>query len=105
MSLGTLTVLEGGESPNGPLWVERCTLVGDSAYPTGGSVGLLAALRTLKKSNNLNIIAVFGQDNAGKQIGYDHANDKLKVYAAGGTETANSTDLSASTLNLVIISA
>lgn len=105
MSLGTLTVLEGGESPNGPLWIERCTLVGDNAYATGGSVGLLAALRTFKKSNNLNIIAVLGQDNAGKQIGYDHATDKFKVYAAGGAETANATDLSASTFNIVVISA
>lgn len=105
MSLGTLTILEAGESPNGPLWVERCTLVGDSSYPTGGSTGLLAALKSLKKSNNLNIVAVLGQDNAGKQIGYDHANDKLKVYAAGGAETTNATDLSGTTLNLVIISA
>jgi len=104
MSLGTLTKLEGGESPNGPLWFERFTLVGDNAYAAGGSVGLLAALRALKKSNNLNILAVIGQDNAGKQLGYDHVNDKLKVYAAGGAEETNG-DKSGTTYNLVIVSA
>ena len=105
MSLGTFTVLEGGESPNGPLWVERCTVVGDNAYPTGGSVGLLAALRAFKKSNNLNIIAVIGQDNSGQRVTYDHANDKLKVYVAAGTEQPATTNLSATTYNFVVISA
>lgn len=103
MALGQLALIEGAESPNGPTWIERFSLVGDSTYAAGGSTGLLTALRNIKKSNNLNIVAVFGQDNAGKTLQYDHVNEKLKVYAAGGTEEANG-DKSGTTYSLVIVS-
>ncbi len=107
MALGTTLIVEGGASI-GPVWFDRVTTVGDAAYPTGGTPGLLAKYRSLKGSPGANIIGIIPQDAAGHHITYDHVNDKLKVYETGtaagpDAEAANAANLSAITINLIVI--
>jgi hypothetical protein len=104
MALGTLAIVSS--VVGGGIFVDRCTLVGDGSYPTGGSTGLLAKLRTLHKSNGLSILSVKPEgDNGDRLPEYDHANAKLKVRVIStAAEVANATDLSGVTFGLVITS-
>ena len=104
MALGTLTVVEKVEAV-GPLKLYRCTLVGDSSYPTGGSTGLLAKLKAATKENGLDILAVLPQgSNGDRHLEYDHANEKLFVRVMStGLERANATDESGATYGLTIM--
>ena len=107
MSLGTTLIVEGGAGV-GPVWFDRITTVGDAAYATGGTTGLLAKYRSLKGSPGANIIGIIPQDAGGYHVTYDHVTDKLKVYtgAASGAvdaEAANNANLSAVTINLIVI--
>lgn len=103
MALGTFAVVEKVEG-QGPLGVARCTQVGDSSYPTGGSTGLLAKLKAALGGRAVNIISVRGEGpNGDRHIEYDHANDKLLVRVMStGAETANTTNESGNTYGLVI---
>ena len=103
MALGALTIVERIDS-QGPRRISRCTLVGDGAYPTGGSTGLLAALRTALKSAGENIISVKAEGNNGDRLlEYDHANEKLIVRVIStAAEVANAVDLSGVTFGLVV---
>jgi len=102
MPLGNLTVVERIDAL-GPMRALRCTVVGDNAYPTGGSPGLLAKIRAALKGQE-NIVAVFGQgDNGDRLLEYDHANDKLRVRVIStGAEVAPANDQSSATYGLVI---
>lgn len=103
MALGTLTVLSTVKG-EGPLLSIRCSLVGDAAYPAGGTVGLLAAIRAKLSQPNFVIQAV--QDTSIptplSRLEYDHTNDKLFARVkTTGVESAVS-DQSAVTYNLTI---
>ncbi len=78
MSLGTLALAEK-VSAVGPVFHLRCTLIGDGAYSSGGSTGLLAKLKVLLKDDSVNIISVKGQSAPGtvSELEYDHTNEKL----------------------------
>lgn len=86
-----------------PIFFDLVTFHGDSAYPTGGSAGFTALVRTLF-GDQRTPLAVIKQDCGGFGPVYDAVNDKLKVYAANNTEVANTTDLSATTFTVLIIS-
>ena len=64
MGLGALTIQEDKASV-GPLKVTRFTVVGDGSYPTGGSVGLEAALRAACAGERRHIVAVMPLGNNG----------------------------------------
>ena len=78
MSLGALTIVERVDAV-GPVFHIRATLVGDGAYSSGGSTGLLAKLKTALGDDSVNIIAVKGQSDPAtlSELEYDHTNEKL----------------------------
>jgi hypothetical protein len=98
-------VSNNAAAAQGPIFWDTVTLVGDSAYPTGGSAGLQTKLQTLRGDSRV-IVAVHVLDGFGNVLNYDAINDKLKVYIqdSGGAlgEVANATDLSGTTFKLVI---
>jgi hypothetical protein len=103
MALGALVVVESVAS-DGPLFVDRVTLVGDGAYPTNGSAGLAAKLKAAKKDGR-EIVSVVDEGIATNKYEYDKANDKIKAFVrATGVEVANAVDLSGQTLKLCITS-
>ncbi len=106
MSLGTLTsVLEAGKSPSDPTMMIAATLVGDGAYPTGGSATFSDTV-SAALPRTVTVISVYGYGVAGGVgywLVYDAANDKLLVInAASGLEVANATDLSGVTFKATI---
>lgn len=104
MALGTLTIVESAAAAGGPVFVYRCTLVGDSSYPTGGTTGLLAKLRTAASKPSLNILSVQGEgDNGDRHLEYVHSSEKLFVRVMStGADTANATNESGTTYGLTI---
>jgi hypothetical protein len=107
--IGALTSIDqSGVQPSAPTFHDRLSFAGDGAYPTGGTVGLEAAIQKLRADGRA-LIAVIGQDCGGYVVTYDEVNDKLKVWttpAGGGVlvEVANAANLSAVTFNIVAIS-
>lgn len=107
MAIGLITKAEGGAAV-GPLFVDRISFAADGAYPTGGTAAMLAAIQA-KIGAGRDILAVIPQDCGGYMVTYDHTADKLKVYWCAGAgavpvEVTNTTNLSAVTFNLTIIS-
>jgi len=103
MALGTLTVVEKVAAV-GPVKFFRCTLVGDGAYPAGGSTGLLAKLQAASFGESLNILSVASQSapSTVSELEYDHTNEKLFARVrATGVESAVA-DQSAVTYQLCI---
>lgn len=104
MALGLLTSVNAAAS-QGPIFFDTVTLVGDGAYPSGGSAGLQAKLQTLRGDGRV-IVGVISADGVGYVVNYNNANDKLLLYIqdAGGTLAEATGDLSGVTLKLVIVS-
>lgn len=105
MALGALTIVSSAAAV-GPLKLYRCSLVGDSSYPTGGSTGLLAKLKAATDENGLAIVSVQpeGVSNGDRHLEYDHANEKLLVRVMStGLERAAATDESGVTYGLLIV--
>lgn len=104
MALGTLTIVEK-HAAVGPVFHMRVTIVGDDAYPSGGSTGLLAALREAMGDESANILAVHPQSAPAtvSELSYDHANEKLFARVrTTGAESAVS-DQSSVTYGLHIV--
>lgn len=115
MALGVLALVTGaaGASATEPLFVEEITMVGPASYATAGDTGLQAAYRALGVAQSgRTIVAVLPVDTFGYGIGYTSSTGKLKLYqgdntnaaAAPGVEVASTTNLSAVTFKLLIIS-
>ncbi len=120
MALGTLALvaapINGGNSASEPLFNEEVSLVGDAAYPTGGTSGLQAAYQALGLAQSMRtIVGVQPIDCKGYIPAWDSTNGKLKFYQIGAldgnaanagplTEVANATDLHAVTFKLLITS-
>ena len=110
MALGTFTLSErAGYMPSAPLFVDIIDIVGDSAYPTGGSA-FDAKYKALKHQTRM-ILAVIPVDCRGFIPAYDSATGKLKFYYndnnnaadSAGIEVPNATDLSAITFRVGVI--
>jgi hypothetical protein len=87
MALGAFTIVEQG-SAQGPIRFVRATLVGDGAYPAGGSTGLLALVRAAL-GDTADILSVKDEGILADAVEYDHANEKLFVRVkATGVESA-----------------
>jgi hypothetical protein len=104
MSLGALTIVEKTQG-QGPVFICRCSIVGDNAYPAGGSVGLLAKMRAALLAAGLNILSVHDQSppSNANRVEYDHANDKLFVRSRTTGAEAGAGDLSAQTFGFVVM--
>jgi hypothetical protein len=115
MALGTVAVvpqitkaggpaLNGGNSASDPYYVEEVTVVGDTSYPTGGSIGLDTAYQAIDAAHSMRtIIAVHTIDAFGYGVGWDSTNKKLKFYSSGA-EVTSTTNLSGVTFKLLLIS-
>ncbi len=104
MSLGALTIVDKANSALGPIFHDRVTLVGDGAYPTAGSLGLLALYQAAVKSKRT-IIAIIPGDCGDAVPSYDPVTDKLFVRVMStAAEVANTTNLSGSTYKFTIVS-
>jgi hypothetical protein len=107
MALGTITSRDS-VAVVGPVFIDRVSFPGDSAYPTGGTTGFLAKLQAVIGADKA-IVAVLPQDCGGYTPVYDYTNDKLKVYYSDNNNTSdgpaievpNTTDLSGTTFNVV----
>lgn len=112
MAIGTLTVVKSPvQGSSAHLLVDSITLVGDSAYPTGGMTGVEAALQAKTKDKRAIIDVRASGLNGGYQVVWDSANKKLLVLNSGdGTanalaaEVANATNLSGVTFALTVLS-
>lgn len=115
MSLGALTIVKSIELGNAKL--VSATLVGDSAYPSGGSSGLLAKVRAALGDGYTQILSVQNEHNADARLEYippvfTTAGDPTTAVASGdklfvrvpstGAESAVS-DQSGTTYNLTLI--
>ena len=105
MALGTFTIVESAAA-QGPVFVDRCTVVGDTSYPNpAGSEGILAALRAAKGSN-VDIISLKDEGlNGDYRLEYKHDDDTLHVRVIStGAEVGNGVALNGVTFGLVIVS-
>jgi len=107
-ALGTITRVSHSGDQATPVPYDLITMPGDADYATGGTTGLLAALR-LKTKDNREIVAA---ENSGQlvhssgaavttwyHVTYDRAHDKIQVWKSStgnpDAEVAAGTDLSA----------
>jgi hypothetical protein len=114
MALGTFTVVEQSAG-DGPLFVDRCTVVGDGAYSAGGApaAGGFEALYQAAVGSARTIVALIADDEnlddgSGTSdevtLQYDHSADKLKVLLTKtGVESAQA-DQSGVTYQFTILS-
>ena len=118
-AIGTLANLDA-QAAVGPVFYDKITMVGDAAYPTGGTLGLMAKLRTLRgDSREIRNLSGYGSA-AGYSLRYTPpvydtdgvtvlTADKLQVFLEDQTsgvvaEVANTTNLSGITFTLQVVS-
>jgi hypothetical protein len=105
MAISAFTLADspsGGSTSN--VFHDRVTFAGDDAYPTGGTAAFAALIKAQTGDNRTPIIIIAGLCGAFLPQ-YDVANDKLVVrQLSDGAEVANTTDLSGTTFNLVVVS-
>jgi hypothetical protein len=94
-----------------PIFHDVMSFAGDSSYPTGGSLGFGAAVKSFF-GDGRQVIAVLALDCNGYMIAYVPATDALKVFDGADTtpdepldEVDNGTNLSGTTFNVLVISA
>lgn len=108
MALGTLTVVSDTKA-QGPVRFIKATLVGDGAYSTGGSTGLLAKLQAALSQNGLAILdvrdAYAATTTRATHVVYDVANDKLIARTTSTGAEFTTGDQSGTTHTLWIVAA
>ncbi len=108
MALGTMTLNEKAiASGSCPSFQEDFSFPGDGAYPTGGTVGFQALVRAatgVKEARTVQAVVDISGGATYYPV-YDRANDKLKVFVrATGVEVADTTNLSATTFRVLVLS-
>ncbi len=83
MALGAITVVEQ-VAAQGPVFVDRVSIVGDGAYPAGGSPGFEALFQAAvagtgeaKTSGRVIVALLQDHDTELSALEYDHTADKL----------------------------
>lgn len=105
MALGAMTS-NVETAARGPIFIDDVSQVGDAAYPTGGSLGMAAKLKALRKDGRV-ILDVKSYVSGGYHVQYNASADTLKVFTGTtgvDAEVANATDLSGTTFKFVITS-
>jgi hypothetical protein len=91
-----------------PSFVDKITVVGDAAYPAGGTAGLRAALRALTKDTREPLYLVDMLTNGGYVSRYDHTNDKILLFKGNGAavlvEETATTNTSGTTFSYMVVS-
>lgn len=82
MAIGTITKIKATQGHQESLGCAIITMVGDSAYPTGGTANFEDEVRKKLLMGNVELYDVKALDGKGYVLGYDYENDKLKVYRA-----------------------
>lgn len=104
MTLGALTLIDEGNEAQGPLFLDRVTLVGDNSYLTNGTTGLQALYQAAVKSHRT-IIAIIPQFCGDAVPSYDPVTDKLFIQVMStAAQAGNGVDLSGSTYKFTILS-
>lgn len=102
MAIGTITYgADAGYEPSAPTFTDLLIFTGDTAYAAGGTPGFAATVQQYFRDRR-EILGVIGQDCGTFRPVYDKANDKLKVFAAGGAEATG--DLSGTTFRVLVVS-
>lgn len=79
-ALGTVTLTaKVKKSKRGAIFIDRITVVGDAAYPSGGTTGLKAALNALTGDGRAPFAVIDAGVNGGYMSHYNIADDKLIV--------------------------
>jgi hypothetical protein len=110
MALGAITLSNQAGRGVANVFFDKVTVVGDDAYPTGGSAFQAAFEAAIGAGRT--VLAVIPVDGKGYQLAYDAATGKLKVYWGnndGGAdgpavEVPNAEDLSAVTFDVLVLS-
>jgi len=97
MALGTFTKKRDTDNR---VHILKCTIVGDGAYPTGGTASF-ADFIGLKLGKNVKILDVKGI-GTGYILTYDYTNDKLLAYDGALAQASNAADLSGVTFDVVV---
>jgi len=83
MALGAMTMVSSKQVAQGPLFVDRVTLVGDSSYSSGGNTGLLAKLQALTLDGRAPFLV--SSELNDQIVAYDVTAEKLAVYEQDGS--------------------
>lgn len=111
MALGTLTDVNADlGQPQQTVYYDEVSIPLDNSYPTGGYTGLQTKLQALRKDQREIIeVSNISIGTAGGYVAqWDRANAKLALYGSNGAapaalaQIANTTDLSAVTLKLLV---
>jgi hypothetical protein len=94
------------------LFADYITAVGPTTYPAGGTTGFAAVVAAAVGKGTVTVIAVLDSDCGGYHPVYDVAADKLKLYYIDNNNTSdgvmievpNTTDLSAVTFKMTVLS-
>lgn len=84
MAFGTMTLVSSEQVAQGPVFLDRVTLVGNGSYSSGGNTGVKAALQALTKDGRVPYLVV-AEDGKGFTVSYDVPTEKLLVYEQDGT--------------------
>jgi len=103
MALGTITVVEAAAA-QGPLFMDRITVVGDDGYAAGGTAGFEASVQAALGAQR-EIVGLINDDSNGDfLLQYDHANDKLLVRKISDGAEDTTVDQSGRTYKITVIS-
>ena len=108
MSLGTLTrvAAKSGDSSK-PIFYDRVSFAGDSAYPTGGTTGF-DALITALLGDSREVVGIIPEDCGAYMPAYLPDDDgTLKVFegtSGANAEVTDTTNLSGTTFNILVLS-
>lgn len=110
MTIGAITIPKNAGRNGRPVFMDVVQFAGDNAYPTGGTALTAALVAAIGASRN--ILAVLPVDCGGYVPVFDAATGKLKFLygdnnnAADGPaiEVPNTTDLSAVTMKVLVVS-
>jgi len=105
MALGAAVLTDDAGSLRAS-FAQRMTIVGDDAYPTGGTLEFAETYLLAELGVSTTIVGVSGYGFTGAALThfcrYDAANDALLVYVLAGTQVPNATDISGVTFDLVV---
>lgn len=104
MALGAATVAHRVNPGDQKVYFDVISFAGDGAYPTGGTAAFEAFVIAAVGSGARDVVAIVPLDCGVYRPVYDYAANKLKVQTEAFAEVANTTNLSATTFRLLVIS-
>lgn len=105
MALGTATVgAEAGKAPGAPTFIVALSFAGDNAYPTGGTLAFQAYVRAALGGRAVTVLGVIAGDCGIYRPMFIPSTGALMVRTmVDGTQVANTTNISTTTFNLLVV--